>query len=404
MRVARTVQAGRGQAPLLLYAANSIYRRKLASNATLASDQTPALKLANQCNYSNSNYSYNGSPAPSFYGYSGTGWGPYNYGFQTAIDYTVAPYTLYIVDGSVPTQTITYVNYSDPYTYTVRSAGASNNLQSYFNAVPVPDVTKIPQGQIWPVGTDRVVTIWRPSTNELWEMWRMYGSPGSYVFGYGGYTNNATGFNGIWPNFWGTSACSLDINAGMLSIQDVIDVLHGEAINHAIGFTISVTAPAYVPPATRYDSQSVTPQYLPDGITPNPAYGFVDGVAEGTWLRFPANFNPTTAMPGAGPIALAIATAIRDYGLFVHDGGGNCAIKLEDARTLGSPYSYAKVNPFAGSTGAAVGFYDSYINNNVSAGWTDSTLPKVTEVFHSNPNLLSQIPWQQLQVLQPFSS
>jgi hypothetical protein len=427
MRVARTVMGGRGQAPLQLYGINtSIFHRKLASNATLSNDQTAAYLLSNQLSYGNPNYSWNGTDAaPSFYGYPSSGpaanqanmgWAGYPIGYETTIGYTAYTIPVYVVDSTVPNQKVTYVSFADgnsylANTYTVHLPGWSNNLQNFFNAVPVPDVTKIPQGQIQSDATDGHAVIWRPSTNELWEMWRFNGSPGSYVFGFGAYIANVNTFNGIFTNGWGARACGLASAAGLLTIQDVVDVLRGGAIKHALGISIPVTANSHTAPATRNDSSSHTypthPYVNDDGVTPNLSAansGFIDAVAEGTWCRLPASFNPATAMPGAGPLALAIATAIRDYGLFVHDGGGNCAINLEDARALGSPYSYAKVNPFAGSTGAAAGFYDAYINNNVPGSWTDSTLPKVTEVLHGPSSVFSQIPWQQLQVLQPFSS
>ena len=403
MRIGRSLQTGRGQAPLALYDPDSIFRRKLPTVRSLATDQTPALKLANQCNYANPNYSYNGSPAPSFYGYSGMGYGGWSLGFQTTISYSSSTMALYVVDDTVPTQTVTFVNFTDATNWTSQPAGAHHNLQAGFNAVPVPDVTKIPQGQIWPAGTDRATTIWRPSTNEFWEMWRFYGSPGSYVFGNGAYTNTTNTFGGVWPNNWGASASSIAIDGGIITIQDVIDVLNGLPIQHALKIDLEVIADAVVPPATRHDFHSDTPQFQADGTTPNPAYGYVDAVAECTWLAFPASFDPASAMPGAGPLQLAIATAIRDYGLLVSDGSGNCSLKLEDPRALGSPYSYAKVNPFAGSTGAAVGYYDSYINNNVPASWAESSLQKITEKMGGTTSMVSQIPWQQLQVLEPFS-
>ena len=416
MRVARAVQSGRGQASFFPYAPNNIFVRKLANNATLASDQTPALRLANQCSYGNSNYSYDGSTAPSFYGYSGMGYG----GWSTEMSVNFSSYTtaFYVVDTTVSTQIVTYVESDD---VTPQPAGSKNNLQAGFNAVPVPDVTKIPQGQIWPIGTDKLVVIWRPATNEMWEMWRMSETSGAYTFQFGAYINSVSTFNGIFPILsqggWGASASGLAVMGSIITIQDIVDVLHGLPIRHAIGMQAQVTSATttfHVPPATRCDGAAISnvPQYQVDGVTPNPAYstsnpygnGFVDAVPEGTWCRFPASFNPATAMPGAGPIALAIATAIRDYGLEVHDRAGNVNLQMEDPRVLGSPYSYAKVNPFAGSTGAAAGYYDSYINNNVPASWADSTLPKITEVMSTVSNLLSQIPWQQLQVLQPFSS
>jgi hypothetical protein len=406
MRVARALQTGRGQTPLFLFGPNNIFVRKLASNAPLATDQTPALKLANQMNYSNSNYSYDGSPAPSFYGYSGLGYGGTAWGNQTQLNYWQYTIPLYVVDSSVPTQTVTVVQSSG----TPWPPGTFNNLQAGFNAVPVPDVTKIPQGQIQAIGTDGHAVIWRPSTNELWEMWRFGGSAGAYTFRYGAYTSSANTFNGIWPNNWGARATSLASLGGVVTIQDIIDVLNGLPIKHVIGVAIPVTSTTpsfFTPPATRCDDHTVTgtPQYQSDGTTPNPAYGSGDAVAEGTYFRFPSTFNPSSAMQNAGPLQLAIATAIRDYGLFVFDGASSGArLNVEDPRVLGSPYSYAKVNPFAGSTGLAANYYDTRTNQYVPTGWTQSQLSKMTEVMNGVNNMIIKIPWQQLQVLQPFSS
>ena len=61
---------------LIIYSV--VTARKRGAN----SDQTPALKIANQCNYgnvnynwsyTNSNWAYTGDAAPSFYGYPSTG-------------------------------------------------------------------------------------------------------------------------------------------------------------------------------------------------------------------------------------------------------------------------------------------------------------------------------------------
>lgn len=399
MRVARATQSGRQQNPLSPFGQNNIFIRKLASSAALATDQTPALKFANMCNYGNVNYSYNGSPAPSFYGYSGMGWGGSPVGNQVQVQWNSFTIAVYVVDASVPTQTVTYVQSDGT---TPQPPGQASNLQSYFNTVPVPDVTKIPQGQIQPAGTDKHVVIWRPATNEMWEMWRFSGSPGTYSFQYGAYIASVNTFNGIHPNGWGSRATGLAALGGLITIQDLIDAFRGFPIKHAIGVVAAVTADATVPPATRHDSQSRTPQFQADGTTPNPAYGFVDGVAESTWFRLPSSFDPIASMPTAGPLARAIATAIRDYGMFVMDGYGNCTFNLEDARVLGSPYSWAKVNPFAGAISG--GGYGTYVNNFVSSSWTDPTLPTLQEFMSGPTNLTLNIPWQQLQVLQPFSS
>jgi hypothetical protein len=423
MRLGRVVQDGRAQSSLTF--GGNIFARQLASNAALATDQTPALKLANQLNYANPNYTYNGSPAPSFYGYPSSGpaagnanmgYGGNINGFQTTLNFASFNVALYVVDSSVSTQKITLVNYSNATTYTTAGAGASHNLQASFNAVPVPDPAQLQSGysgQLWPNGTDRHVVIWRPSTNELWEMWRMYGSSGSYIFGNGGYTASANTFSGIWPFTWGARATSLALTGGLVTIQDIVDSLNGVPIRHALGITASVTSlnsSYFAAPATRADGSPVSfaPAKQVDGTTDNPAYttsnpngnGFIDAVPEGTWLRFPANFDPVASMPSSGPVARALATAVRDYGMFVMDAGGATCMFMEDPRVLGSPYSYAKVNPFASGPSN----YNAYINNSVPAGWADATLPTITEIMSGTTSVLSKIPWQQLQVLQPFSS
>ena len=79
----------------------------------------------------------------------------------------------------------------------------------------------------------------------------MYGSPGSYVFDGGAYTNDISGFNGIWPNNWGVSSSGLANNGSVISIQDIVDVLRGLPIRHAIKVDLQVTANAQCRPALK---------------------------------------------------------------------------------------------------------------------------------------------------------
>jgi|GEM_PF-3634725 len=440
MRIGRAVQVGRSQNSLFLYGPNNVFARKLASSAPLASDQTPALRLVNQINYANPNFSWNGTDtAPSFYGYptSGTyprdmGWCGNNNGFQTTITFKDYTHPLYVVDSTVPNQKVTLVNQTSSGVgppYTPASVGAQGNLQPFINSVPVPDPTKIAagfsanseqvSGALSAPGTDGPAIIWRPETDEMWEFWRFFYDPsqnggvGGWTCQNGGYVPSVSNWSGIHTHV-ASSASGLASMGGAITLQDIADVLKGGSINHALSMVVCVNSPTGTlpcPPAIDNDHATHTtlfPYVNNDGVTPNLAAGnngYQDYVTESNWFRLPASFD-SSSMTGAGPIAKAIATAIRDYGLAIVDGGGNCHLKFEDTRVLGTPYSWAKVNPFGNLSGAAATYnpFTSYCNANVPSSWTDSSLPAVTEIFSGTNNVMQKIPWGQLEVLEPFSS
>lgn len=358
-----------------------------------AADQTPAKKLANQLSYNRTDYTH-------WYGYTGPGYvsGGLNPAHIQVGTYTA---TLWVVPPGQPTTKLTYVNNSGK----PQAPGAATNLQSHFEAVPMPTLAKIPSGDlICPVGTDGWFWLWQPSTDQLWECWVF--NQELLTFKYGGYISEVSKWNGIFPNAWGARATGLSLIGGTIVQQDLVEVMRASAlgktpvINHALAVDIPVTkAAGPVQPATRHDEGENSLAKYP-GEAANPAFGAVDGVAESSWFRFPTASTP--AEYGiTRPIEVAIFEAIRRYGLFVADSSGNspCSLYMDFPAAAGSPYAWQSVNPLAGAPGEWSGAYGW-----MPAGMTDSTLPKITENPAGAASCLTKQPFQILEQVKPRAS
>jgi hypothetical protein len=362
--------------------------------------QVNALKIANQMNYQRSSYSYDGGAAPKFFGYSGVGYSKESGLAIVKANMLEFTPTVFVVPADQPTQKITFVNAAgEP-----EPPGAASNLQSVLEAVAVPDVTKIPGGALTQEpNTDANTVFLQPSTGKMWEFWRLKGVPGAYTCRYAGFTANMSQFLGVYPNNWGSRATSLCLLGGLITMQDLVDVMRGGKINHAIGVILPATGPGWVSPATRSDAGegnyfSGIPEKH-EGVA-NPAYPNTDAVPEGSMYGFhpesrASDYGLTGRLEAAG------FEVIRVKGMVVIDGGGPTSsapvtFNIESPLSLGSPYAYARVNPIAQapfSTGT------SYI----PSSWADSSLPAITEQIHNEaPNIFSKLPWQTLEALEPF--
>lgn len=390
---ARMFGSGRAQAPFSPFAANNIFAREVTTLAP-ALDQTPAYKLANQLSYGNKNFvakeGHNGKVAPSFYGYGGVGYGN---GF-TKIVLASFTYPVWVVPRTQPTQKVTY----EPH-----EGSALEPLQSMFLNVPLPELSKVPSGSLTSPGNDKVCVVWRPSTDEMWEMYRLKGATGEtetlsgeapYTMKFGAYVPSVSKFNGIIPGGYGASATSLAILGGMISLQDLIEVLRGGEINHALSVSLSSTTGPARAPATRNDTfEGLPPEH--EGSA-NPAYGGLDAVQESLWCRFPAAKRASAygIVRAAQPVAWAINEAIRRFGLYVAESGGT-GIYMESPVTLGSPFSFAKVNPLPARL---IPFFK------VPATWADPTLPALEEALSGETNVCTVQPWQELEAIEGRAS
>lgn len=404
-RLGRTFKAGRESIPPF-YGATNLFSRQLGSGDVVSADQTSAAALANQLQYGRqSGY--------TFQGYGGIGYGFYNWPATVAFNVYTVSHPVWCVRPSVASQEITMeaVGIWSRYPYAWIGNSTAGGLQTYLTQVPIPNKALAPfcvtYGQdIWAAGSDQSCCIWNLDTDEMYEFWAMGNTltPSaltdlgySWSAGWAGYIPNASKFNGVFANNWGSRACSLGEVGGLITMQDLRDIFYGGRINHAIAMAaVNVDSSSYVAPASRGDgSGNTTPASIPAGYpsagSANPAHGAgIDVVGEGMRFRFPANVDLSGC---TYPLSLEIGRAIRDYGLIITDGAGVNSFYIEDPRTVGSPYHMqgaSAVNPF--------GLNWASIQTGSDPRWGDGTnLP-------SSGNVLNQLPWGQLQVLNSISS
>jgi hypothetical protein len=236
--------------------------------------------------------------------------------------------------GCRPKVVIETTNYSVPI-YTVPAnqpgvkvtlpSGTGSALKSAFSSVPVPPNAKAAEG------TDKLIAIYQPSTNKLWEAWHFQKGTSGWEAGFGGAMNNESTSTGVfgpesWPGAntsWGSSSCSFALAGGLITLED----LKAGRINHALQFGIPhPKAGMWALPAQRSDGTSSEPTAIP----------------EGAHLRLDPSLNlASISMPH---IVRMIAEAAQKYGLYVCLRGPNYGIDAQDPTPTGT-------NPFAGSSG-----------------------------------------------------
>ncbi len=204
---------------------------------------------------------------------------------------------------------------------TLESVSPSHVLQSAWDAVPLPADAQPA------AGTDKHLVVWQPSTDRLWEFWRLEQAPTGWQAAWGGAMRNVATNLGVygrkaWPSaspYWGASASSLSIAGGLITLED----LERGQINHALAIGIpDVRAGVYASPAHRTDGTSTNPLSLP----------------EGAHLRLEPGLD--LAALHLPPLTLMIAEAAQRYGIFVRDGTGNVAFYAQDPITTGTePYT-----------------------------------------------------------------
>jgi hypothetical protein len=221
-------------------------------------------------------------------------------------------------------------------------------LSSAWSAVPLPADAQPA------AGTDAVLVVSQPSTDRLWEFWRLAHEADGWHASWGGAMQNVSSDAGVygpdaWPGakpWWGSSASSLSLVGGLISFEDL---KRGE-INHALSMsTPDVRAGVYASPAQRDDGQSTDPLSLP----------------EGAHLRLNPNLN--LASLHLPPLTLMIAEAAQRYGIFVRDRAQNVAFYAQDP--ISTP-----TNPYA-----------------PPGGYFEGKYPR---------ELLASFPWSQLELLK----
>ncbi|HEX4466262.1 MAG TPA: hypothetical protein VH025_03680 [Solirubrobacteraceae bacterium] len=221
-------------------------------------------------------------------------------------------------------------------------------LSAAWSAVPLP-----PSAQP-AAGSDGYMVVWQPSTDRMWEFWRLVHEGDGWSASWGGAMRDVSKSSGVfgpgaWPGakpWWGASASSLPLAAGAMTISD----LRSGRIDHALSIAVpDVRAGVLAAPAQRTDGNSDAPGSLP----------------EGAHLRLDPHLDLRSLH--LRPLVYEMALAAQRYGIVVRDFAGNIAFFGQDPSTIrGEPYK------------GEGGFYE---------GMTPA-------------ELLASFPWSHLQVLK----
>jgi hypothetical protein len=228
------------------------------------------------------------------------------------------------------------------------SSSPAPALQAAWSAVPIPE-TALPAA-----GTDAALVVWQPSSDRLWEFWRLGHSQSGWQAAWGGAMQSVSSNPGVYDSsawtgakpWWGSSASSLSIAGGLITFEDLE---HG-SIEHALAIALpNIRAGVFASPAQRSDGTSPSQLSLP----------------EGAHLRLDPNLN--LASLNLPPLTLMIAQAAQRYGIFVRDRARVAHFFAQDPISTGTePY------------GGKAGFFEG----------------------RSPSQLLASFPWSHLQVLR----
>jgi hypothetical protein len=303
-----------GETPFRFFSPSSFWNTPLASDAALDPDST-AITDAFEATIAS--------------GYQ-AGNGPW----INTTDYSVPVYTV------PPNQPTILVELSSSF-----SAPA---LQAAWSEVPMPSQARPSSG------TDSTLVIWQPSSDRIWEFWRLAQAPEGWKAAWGGAMEGVSSNQGVygpgaWPGaraWWGSSASSMSIAGGLITLEDL---RHGR-IDHALALAIpNVRAGFYASPAQRGDGTSSDPLSLPEG-----AHLRLDPSLDLASLHLPQ-------------MTLMIAEAAQRYGIFIRDRARVTHFFAQDPTPTGT-------NPYAG----AGGYFEG----------------------RSPAQLLAQFPWTHLQLLR----
>lgn len=221
-------------------------------------------------------------------------------------------------------------------------------LVSAWSAVPLPDAAQAA------AGSDGHLVVWQPSSDRLWEFWRLSRSEGAWQAPWGGALQHVSTSSGTygpeaWPGAngtWGAAASGLSIAGGLITLEE----LERGEIDHALAISLpQIRSGVYASPATRTDGRSLDPLSLPEG-----AHLRIDPNLDLSKMRLPR-------------LTRMLAEAAQRYGIVVRDIAGSVTFYGEDPTQTGT-------NPYFGTSG--------YFEGNFAG------------------KALATFPWDRLQVLQ----
>jgi hypothetical protein len=172
-----------------------------------------------------------------------------------------------------------------------------------FAAVPIP-VDAVPAA-----GSDAELTVYSPSTDQLWEFWKAVHRADGWHACWGGRIDHVSTSPGFFTGGFGASASGLAVAGGMVSLADV----RRGSIDHALTLAVVDAAPWNVVswPAQRSDGSP----------------GSTSLIAEGTRFRLDPSVNVDAL--ALTPVAKMVAKAAQQYGFIVTDKAGAVSVIAE---------------------------------------------------------------------------
>jgi hypothetical protein len=201
--------------------------------------------------------------------------------------------------------------------------------EGHFTDVPIP-ATAVPAA-----GSDGSLTIYQPSTDTMWDLWKAKKKADGWHACWGGRMDDVSSSPGYFPPPFGTAATGLSLIGGAIGIKEA----QAGRIDHALTLQIPRAAvhTVFSWPAQRSDGTDRTTAAIP----------------EGTRFRLDPSVD-VEALP-LHPLARMVAKAAQTYGFIVTDRAGCVSVVTES----GAPTAaLTGVNPWkalmAGTPGYAV--------------------------------------------------
>lgn len=231
----------------------------------------------------------------------------------------------------------------------------SQELQEVFEEVPLPRRARPA------LGTDAHLVVWQPSTNKMWEFWRLYRRADGWHTVYGGRMTDVSRNPGHFVDhrLWGATATSLPLLGGLMRTRE----LRRGRINHALAIALpEIRADAFSWPAQRTDGKSRHINAIPQGA------------------RFRIDPSLDLSKLEMSPYVRAMAVAAQRYGIVVRDGAGSVAFYAEDPTPTGR-------NPYRGRRGI---FGTDYVSEALRAEfpWRHLQVLKTDMTYLDRPGLL----------------
>lgn len=170
----------------------------------------------------------------------------------------------------------------------------------------------IPPGAVVSSGTDKELTVYSPSSDQLWEFWVASKTNGVWKACWGGRIDHVSTSPGYFAGYFGATATGLPNAGGMVSIADV----RRGRIDHALSLQVIDAAQANLVsyPAQRSDGQGSGP------------------IREGQRFRLDPAFDVAGSSMNA--VEKLVARAAQEYGFVVTDKGGAVAVLGESGNNL----------------------------------------------------------------------